>query len=127
MKTFWLEASCEGATLKTLVKSHMVDEMVTLWTEQLAKLPADEDHRSASRDVVVSAMTTGKHHTDQTTAEMVCYALLWLTATGPIGEKALPFMRRGDMTVIHEITRQQGQQYRFRTRFDEKTDALLAL
>ena len=126
MKAFWLEASCEGATLKTLVKSDMVDEMVTFWSEQLAKQP-DGDHRAVCRDLVVNAMTTGNHHTDKKTAEIVCYSLIWLTATGPIGEKTLPFMRRGDMTVIHEITKQRGKQYRFRTRFDEKTDALIAL
>lgn len=126
MNAFWLEATCAGASLKTLVKSHMVDDMVAFWSEKLAK-QSDDDHRAVCRDLVVEAMTTGKHHTDEKTAEIVVYSLIWLTGTGPIADRVLPFMRRGDMTVIHEITRQGGKQWRFRTKFDEKTDVALAL
>lgn len=128
MKAFALEAHFGHANIKSLLRSDRIDETVTYWAEQLEKLKGRElDGRQASKDMIIECLTKNKHHTDPVAAEMVCAALVWMTATGDVGPSVLPFMRAGDMTIICEITHLGGKQYNFRTRFDEKTDRALAL
>ncbi|MBB5046158.1 hypothetical protein HNR60_000900 [Rhodopseudomonas rhenobacensis] len=126
MKTFWMEAELGNANIKTLVQSDKLDGLIAWWEEALTK-QSEPDHRQASRNVVVEALKKNLHHTDEKVAEMVCGALLWLTATGPIGTTIMPFMRRGDMTIRYEITQITETGYNFCTKFDEKTDAALML
>jgi hypothetical protein len=126
MKTFWMEAELGKANIKTLVQSDKINELVAWWQEALTK-QSEPDHRQASRQVVVEALLKNLHHTDEKVAEMVCGALLWMTANGPIGPTILPFMRRGDMTIRFEITKVRKNAYNFRTKFDEKTDKALSM
>jgi hypothetical protein len=126
MKTFWMEAELGKANIKTLVRSDKIDGLIAWWEDALAK-QSNPDHRQASRQLIVQALLENKHHTDREVGEMVCAALLWFTATGPIGPTILPFMRRGDMTIRYEITKVSESGYNFRTKFDPKTDAALSL
>src|SRR3954470_12970199 len=99
MKAFALEAHFGRANIKSLLRSDRIDETVSYWGEQLEKAKHREpDGRQASKDVIIQCLKTNKHHTDPVAAEMVCAALVWLTATGDIGPSVLPFMRAGDMT-----------------------------
>jgi hypothetical protein len=128
MKAFALEAHFGRANIKSLAHSEKIDEMVRYWSEQLEKLKHREaDGRQASKDMIIQCLTENKHHTDPDAAQMVCAALVWMTATSDIGPSVLPFMRAGDMTIIYEITHVSGKKYNFRTRFDERTDKALAL
>ena len=128
MNTFTIEAHLGRANIKSLAQSDKLDTIISWWSEQTDTLKhIERDPREASRDLVIECLKKNKHHTDPIAAEMVCSALIWLTATGPHGPRVLPFMRSGGMTVIYEIARLEGKTYRFRTKFDEKTDRALAL
>jgi len=121
MKAFTLEAHFGRANIKSMARSDRIDETVLYWGEQLEKLKHREpDGRQASKDVIIQCLTENKHHTDPAAAQMVCAALVWMTATGDIGPSVLPYMRAGDMTIIYEITHLGGKQYNFRTRFRRK-------
>jgi hypothetical protein len=124
---FWMEAALGENTIKTLVDSEKIDELVAWWEDGLSKRKSEPEYREASRQVIIEALLTGKHHTSETVAEMVCGALLWMTVKGPIGPTVLPFMRRGDMTIRFEITKVGENAYNFRTKFDEKTDKALSM
>jgi hypothetical protein len=52
--------------------------------------------------MIIQCLTENKHHTDPAAAEMVCAALVWMTATSDLGPSVLPFIRAGDMTIIYE-------------------------
>jgi hypothetical protein len=128
MKAFGIEAHFGPANIKSMARSDQIDETVRYWGEQLEKLKHREpDGRQASKDMILQCFRENKHHTDPTAAQMVCAALVWMTATSDLGPTVLPFMRAGDMTIIYEITHVGGDKYNFRTRFDEKTDKALAL
>jgi hypothetical protein len=128
MNTFTLEAHFGHANIKTLVFSDKLDETVAYWGEQLEKVKHREpDGRQASKDLVLQCLKEDKHHTDPKAAEMVCAALIWLTATGTVGPTLLPYMRRGDMAVIYNITHVKGDTHNFQMTFDEKTSAAIAL
>jgi hypothetical protein len=74
---------------------------------------------------------SNRHHTDPEIGRAVCSALLWLAVNGPLGERILPFMRRGgaNMSVNVEITKVDGDRslYNFRTTVDDKTSAQMSL
>jgi hypothetical protein len=128
MKSFILEAHFGRANIKSMVNSDKIDETVAYWAKQLEKLKSREpDGRQASKDLVLQCLKENKHHTDKDAAEMVCAALIWITATGPAGPTVLPYMRRGDMTVSYEITHVKGDTHNFRLKLDEKTSAVIGL
>jgi hypothetical protein len=129
MKTFWLAAKLGGADIRTMLKSDAIDDLVADW-EAAAKKVDREDIRGASREFIIENMLKNRHHTDEETGRAVCLALLWLVVNGPLGEKLLPFMRRGgaNMAVNVEITRVDGDRplYNFRTFPDEETSSAMS-
>jgi hypothetical protein len=130
MKTFWLTANLEGASLRIMVKSKSIDDLVSNWSEGAAKVTEqikNADMRGATKDFVIQALKEGSHHTDPEVGQMVAQALLWLSVNGPLGEGILPYMREGgpNMALHHEITHLGGSTYNFRTTVDEKTTAAM--
>lgn len=132
MKTFWLSANLEGASLQTLVKSDLVDDLVSNWHEAAEKVSeknGDPDLRGVTKDFIISALRKGAHHTEPDVGNLVAQALLWFAVKGELGERILPFMREGgpNMKVHTEITCLDGNIYNFRTTVDEKTSAAIQL
>ncbi|WP_338688321.1 hypothetical protein V5279_23620 [Bradyrhizobium sp. 26S5] len=130
MKTFWLSANLEGASLQTLVKSDMIDDLVSGWNEAAEKVSeknGDPDLRGVTKDFIISALKKGAHRTDQDVGYLVAQALLWFAVKGEMGERLLPFMREGgpNMKVHTDITCLEGNFYNFRTTADEKTSAAM--
>lgn len=132
MKTFWLSANLEGASLQTLVKSDLIDDLVSNWHEAAEKVSeknGDPDLRGVTKDFIISALKKGAHHTEPDVGNLVAQALLWFAVKGELGERILPFMREGgpNMKVHTEITCLDGNIYNFRTTVDEKTSVAMQL
>ncbi|WP_338688439.1 hypothetical protein V5279_23865 [Bradyrhizobium sp. 26S5] len=131
MKTFWLSANLEGASLQTLVRSDMIDDLVSGWNEAAEKVSeknGDPDLRGVTKDFIISALKKGAHHTDPDVGNLVGQALLWFAVKGQLGEQILPFMREGgpNVRVHQEISLVGDKTYNFRTTVDEKTNAALS-
>lgn len=131
MKTFWLSANLEGASLQTLVKADLLDDLVAGWDEAARKVSetsGDPDLRGITKEFIISALAKGAHHTDPDVGNLVAQALLWFAVKGELGDRILPFMRQGgpNMKVHHEITRVEGNIFNFRTTVDEETTAALS-
>jgi hypothetical protein len=120
---FTIEAVFGDATIKMAVQSDMVEAIVTHWNEQLAQIGVEE-LRAETRQLVVSSLMHETHHKPRE-AHDVASALVWLTVTGPYGEKLLPFMKVGDVELRYEITRLGPTNFNFRLSVDEKTKAAL--
>jgi hypothetical protein len=128
MKTFWLTATLGGADIRTMVKSDLIDDLVSDW-ERAAKKVDGDDVRGSAREFVIENMIENRHHTNPEIGRAVCAALLWLAVKGPLGERILPFMRRGgpNMAVHVEITKVDADRplYNFRTTVDDETSKLM--
>lgn len=120
---FNIEAVFGDATIKMAVRSDMVEAIVAHWNEQLAKIGVEE-LRAETRQLVVSSLMHETHHNPDE-AHHVASALVWLTITGPYGEKLVPFMKAGDMEIRYEITRIGPTNFNFRLSVDEKTKAAM--
>jgi hypothetical protein len=137
MKTFWLSAALGDASITTMVKSDLMDELIADWdlaARKVIKLvpsTGKDGIAGTSRNFVIDNMLAGRHHTDPDSGKMVCAALLWLTTNGPLGEQLTPFLRRGGPNVsVHvEISRVKGERplYNFRTKIDDETSKQLVL
>src|SRR5947209_11711807 len=93
-----ISANLEGASLQTLVKSDLLDDLVSGWTEAAEKVSetnGDPDLRGITKDFIISALKKGAHHTDPDVGNPVTQALLWFAVKGDLGERILPFMREG--------------------------------
>lgn len=128
MSSFQLVATFGGLNLNSGIRSDMVDDLIEHWSQVAARV-SPEDPRGATRDFVIKNMLENRHHTDREVGELVAEALLWIIAKGSLGERLVPFMRRGDMTVYVEITslNETKQLYNFRVTTDEKTASQMTL
>ena len=126
--TFWLTAALGDATVKALVQSDLVDEMVSNFDQAVKGIPPEADVRSLTRQTVVNALLENSH-TDEEVGAEVAQALLWLLVKGQSGEKILPVLRRGGaaMQVHQEITRIDADHFNFRTIVDAETGAQISL
>jgi hypothetical protein len=130
MKTFWLSAALGAATIKTLVKSDLMGDLISDW-EIAARKVSEDEVAGTSRNFIIDNMLAGRHHTDADGGKMVCAALLWLTANGPLGEKLMPFLKRGGPNVsVHvEISKVGSDRplYNFRTKVGDETGAQMVI
>ena len=124
VKHFTIEAALDRQTITASVRSDTIDEMVTHWGE-LLKVDTPRERRSSTMDVVVTSLMKGTHHTNPGEARAIVSALVWLAATGPMGEGLLDLMRGGDVTIGYEISQLREGAFNFRLRGDEKCRAAL--
>jgi len=123
-KHFTIAAALGQQTLRSAVRSDTVDEMVADWGRHL-KTDNPEKRRSDTSAVVVTSLGNGTHHTNPEEARAISSALVWLAATGPMGERLLQLMRAGDATIGYEIVRLREDAYDFRLSVDEVSKAVL--
>jgi len=121
---FTIAAALGRQTLRSAVRSDTVDEMVADWDRHL-KTDDPEKRRSDTSAVVVTSLGNGTHHTNPEEARAISSALVWLAATGPMGEQLLQLMRAGDATIGYEIVRLREDAYDFRLTVDEISKAVL--
>jgi len=126
VKHFIIQAALGRQTIEAGVPSDSVDEMVAWWSNHL-KADDPEERRSDTRSVVVTSLDAGTHHTNPEEARAIASALVWLAATGPMGERLLKLMRGGDATISYEIMRLREDAYNFRLGLDEKSSVVLGL
>ena len=121
LKEFTIEAVLGDAVLRVAAHVDMVEEAVAHWNARLGNIAASREH---VRQLVVSGLME-ERYCDQGEAAVLASALIWLTITGPYGEKLLPFMKTGDMELRYEITRIDATKFNFHLSVDEKTAAAL--
>jgi hypothetical protein len=121
---FIVGAALGRQTIKAEVRSDTVDEMVADWGKHL-KADDPEKRRSDTSAVVVISLSKGTHHTIPEETRAIASALVWLAATGPMGEQLLELMRGGDVTISYEIMRLREDAYDFRLSVDDKSLAAL--
>jgi hypothetical protein len=130
MKTFWLTAALGDAGITTMVRSDKVDELVSDWETAGKKIGGDI--HAKSRNLVIAALLENKQ-ADEEDGKIICQALLWLLVNGPLGERLLPFLRRGgpNVKVHQEITEvadgPENARYNFRTTVDDETGAQMSV
>lgn len=124
VKHFTIAAALGRQTIKAAVRSDTVDEMVADWARHL-KADDPEKRRSDTSAVIVTSLGDGTHHTNPEGTRAVASALVWLAATGPMGELLLQLMRAGDATINYEIVRLREDAYDFRLTVDEISKAVL--
>lgn len=131
MTTFWLSAALGDATIKAMVSSKHIDNLVSDWETRVKATDAgpDADMRHWSREFIVTSLLSNEHHSDEKIRALVSEALLWLVVDGPVGKSVLPLLRRGgpNMKVHQEITQVSGGAYNIRTTFDEETSKILGI
>lgn len=120
MTHFTIEASYGARNIKAAVMSNRVDRMLEAWEAAAAKVRST-DRRGDTRQLVVDALRSNRHHDDVGAGELVVQALVWLAATGPSGERLLPRMKAGGMAIGYEITDLDEKRCRFRQRVEEAT------
>ena len=123
-KHFTIAAALGRQTIMAAVRSDTVDEMVADWGKHL-KAADPEKRRSDTSAVVVKSLNDGTHHTNPEEARALASALVWLAATGPMGERLLELMRGGEATISYEIMRLREDAYDFRLIVDEMSRAAL--
>ena len=124
LKHFTIGAALGQQTIRAAVRSDTVDEMVADWAKHL-KADDPEKRRSDTSAVVVTSLSAGTHHTNPEEARALASALVWLAATGPMGEQLLELMRGGDATIGYEIMRLREDAYDFRLSVDDTSRAAL--
>jgi len=122
--TISIEAAYGAATIKTLVLSHQVEEMASSWADRLKDINPYY-HRAVTRRLVVDSLIRNREHGDLKEVELVTPGLIWLTVTGIVGERLLPLMIAGDMSIMYEITDISPGRFNFRLILDETTKAAL--
>lgn len=131
MNSFWITVNLGGAQITAIVESKRIDELISGWEDAAAKMKVS-DIRESSRQLVVEALMQGLHDTDKEIGNMVVQAVLWLTATGPLGAALLPILREGGAnTKVHQEITEIGQSpgnslYNFRTTLDAETSERIA-
>lgn len=128
MKEFKLEITFCDRNIR--VMDDKLDRLLNWWQSQVeaqAAIQLEFDPRQATKDMIVDTMQRNLHHTDAKAAVVVTGGALWLIADREAGKRALPFMRRGNMTVIYEIARVDKSHLRLRTLFDEDTQRAMLL
>lgn len=129
MKQFTLEVTfCEDRKIQWSVNSNTIDELITWWQEQVDSFQSEDlDGHETTQHLVIDLLSKDLDQTDPGSVEHACSAVLWLVANGEFGKIALPFMRRGDMTVFYEITKVGINQFRCRTMFDGDAQRAMTL
>jgi hypothetical protein len=124
MTTFTVEATFGDQMIRMQADGHTVDEILAEWNARPWNMTADEI-RVEVRQLVVNSLMNETHRTVAGEDQLIAGALVWLTATGSMGEKLLPFMRRGGIAIGYDITRLTATGFNFRLLIDEKTQAAL--
>jgi hypothetical protein len=129
MKLFELHVEFGRSNIRTGCASDKIDEVLAYWNSKLDAngFEGELQRRSKSSEFIVDQMDKDLHHNNNEVSYDCVAAALWLIATGPIASTAMPFLRKGGVTVINEITEVGERKHNFRTRFDEKTSASMQL